>query len=104
MFVIDVPGNQATMQELAQIDTFNEKLQAEGKWITAAGIAGADAALLIDNRVGSQQLEEKSLVTGVENYTGFWIIEADSNLDATQLAKDASEACNRRVELRPYLR
>lgn len=103
LFVIDISSNRATLTEMAQIDEFNEKLQKDGNWITAAGIVGADQAVLIDNRASNNSMEHKSLVAGPENYSGFWIIETDSEKDALQLAKAASRACNRRVELRPFL-
>lgn len=104
LFVVDIPNNHATSDEMTQINQFNEKLQKEGNWVTAAGIVGPDQAVLIDSRGNSISIENKSLVSGPENYTGFWIIEAGSEEDALELAKAASRACNRRVELRAYLR
>lgn len=104
LLVVDIPNNQATSDEMSQINQFNERLQRDGNWITAAGIVGSDQAVLIDSRGNSNSIENKSLVSGPENYTGFWIIEAGSEQDALELAKAASRACNRRVELRAYLR
>lgn len=104
LFVVDIPNNHATSEEMLEINQFNEKLQKDGNWVTAAGIVGSDQALLIGSRGKSNSIEKKSLVSGPENYTGFWIIEAGSEQDALELAKAASRACNRRVELRAYLR
>ena len=36
--------------------------------------------------------------------SGFWIIEADDDATALDLAKQGSKACNREVKLRRYLR
>ena len=34
---------------------------------------------------------------------GFWVIEVSSEAEAHALAAEASQACNRRIELRPVL-
>ena len=104
IFVIDEPGNLGNDSEMASIDQFNEKLQKNGNWITAAGICGADKSVIIDNRGGKEFVQAGSLVTSKENYSGFWIIEAPSQDQAEDLAKSGSQACNRKVELRPFLR
>lgn len=103
IFVIDGPSNPANPNEIQQIDTFNEKLQKNGNWITAAGIRGPEASTLIDNRDNKGQSEPKSLFNLNEYYSGFWIIDAVSEETAKELALEASWACNRRVELRPYI-
>ena len=103
VFVIDGPGNPASANEMQHIDAFNDKLQANNHWITAAGIAGASQAKLIDNRADKNEIIEGTLVAGDQNYSGFWLIEAATDQQATQLALEGSKACNRRVELRPYL-
>jgi hypothetical protein len=103
IFVIDGPGNPASANEMMHIDAFNEKLQMNNNWITAAGIAGAPRTKLIDNRADKNEIISGTLVTGDQNYSGFWLIEAESEEAATDLALEGSKACNRRVELRPYL-
>lgn len=104
IFVIDEPGNLGSNSEMANIDIFNEKLQRDGNWVTAAGISAAEKSLVIDNREGKDLVVAGSLVTSKENYSGFWIIEADNLEQAEVLAKAGSRACNRKVELRPFLR
>jgi len=49
-------------------------------------------------------VEHASITTGSDSYSGFWIIEAESDEKAQELALEGSLACNRRVELRAYLR
>ena len=78
IFVIDEPGNLGNDSEMASIDQFNEKLQKNGNWITAAGICGADKSVIIDNRGGKEFVQAGSLVTSKENYSGFWIIDRKS--------------------------
>jgi hypothetical protein len=103
IFVIDGPNNPASADEMAHIDAFNEKLQENGNWITAAGIQAAGNATLIDNRANRGEVKSGSLFDASEYYSGFWLIEAASEAEAHQLALDGSLACNRKVELRPYI-
>ena len=60
IFVIDGPGNPANPNEMADIDAFNEKLQSNGHWITAAGIRDTKSAKVIDNRSGKNEVTEGS--------------------------------------------
>ena len=104
IFVIDGPGNPANSDEMKHIDAFNDKLQNNGHWITAAGIRPGAAATVIDNRNNKGEATEGSLFDAPDYYSGFWLIEADSDELALQLAHEGSLACNRKVELRPYIR
>ena len=105
IFVIDGPGHPASTDEMVHIDAFNEKLQEKGYWIAAAGIREASAATVIDNRANKGEVVAGSLFKDYPDfYTGFWIIEVDSEELALELAKEGSHACNRKVELRPYIR
>lgn len=103
-FVIDSPDNRANSEEMRAINTFNEHLQANQQWVMAAGIAGSELASIIDNRANHINVRSGSLMSGPENYSGLWIVECGSDEEALELAKEASRACNRRVELRPFLR
>ena len=101
LFVIDTESNSGNQQEMIQIDAFNEKLQSENKFIFAAGIGSSKTATTIDNRAGKDQVIKESL-NSEEFYSGFWIIQAEPN-EIEDLAKQASLACNRKVEIRPLL-
>jgi hypothetical protein len=104
IFVIDGRSNTADGNEMEAIDSFNERLRSDGNWVMAAGIAGPDRAKLIDGRNGATASASRSLFDTAEHYSGFWVIEAPSDDIAERLAHDGSNACNRRVELRPFLR
>jgi hypothetical protein len=101
LFVIDTESNSGNQQEMIQIDAFNEKLQSEDKFIFAAGIGSSKTATTIDNRAGKDQVIKDSLNSD-EFYSGFWIIQAEPN-EIEDLARQASLACNRQVEIRPFL-
>jgi hypothetical protein len=92
-----------TATEMADIDVFNERLQAEGHWVFAAGLGGPDTATVIDNRAGQSVFTDGPFVESKEYLAGFWVIEA-ADLDvALKLAAEGSKACNRKVEVRPLL-
>ena len=103
IFVIDGESNSATGNEIEAIDAFNAKLQEKKYWVMAAGIHGPANATLIDNRSGANLETSGSLFTDAEHYSGFWIIEVPNEETAALLAHEGSKACNRRVELRPFL-
>ena len=101
--VIDDGTGPATPTEEAAIDTFNDRLQAEGHWVFAGGLGTPDPATVIDNRSGAAVITDGPFVESKEYLAGFWIIEA-ADLDvALELAADGSKACNRKIEVRPFL-
>jgi len=101
--VIDDTAGLATPEEDAAIDVFNERLQAEGHWVFAGGLGGGDMATVIDNRGGKALVTDGPFLESKEHLAGFWIIEAADLDEALKLASAGSEACNRKVEVRPFL-
>jgi hypothetical protein len=104
VFVIDEGHAPAGPDEMDAIGKFNDSLKAGGHFVTAEGIESGTNATVIDNRAGAGLVAPGSLYSEAERYTGFWIIEADSDAQAHEIAHEASRACNRKVELRAYLR
>jgi hypothetical protein len=97
----DTPGS-ATAEEMAAIDVFNERVQAEGHWVFAGGLGAPSTATVIDNREGAAVFTDGPFLESKEFLAGFWVFEA-ADLDvALKLAADGSRACNRRVEVRPF--
>jgi hypothetical protein len=103
IFVIDSTSNAATGNEIEAINAFNDRLTKENHLILAAGIAEPNRATLIDNRAGAGTQRNGSLFATSEYYSGFWIITTSSHEQAVAFAREGSAACNRRVELRPFL-
>ncbi len=103
IFVIDGASSSATGNEMAAIDAFNNRLSAGNHLLLAAGIAEPGRATLIDNRAGAGIEILGSLFTAPEYYSGFWVISAESEEQAKSFAREGSAACNRKVELRPFL-
>ncbi len=103
IYVIDTATNSGGPGEMAAIDDYNDHLQSNSHWITAAGIGAPVTAQVIDNRADAGLVTPGSLFDSAEFYSGFWLIQADSDAQAQELALAGSKACNRKVELRPYL-
>ena len=100
--IFDTAG-LATPDEMAAIDAFNDRLQAEGHWVFAGGLASPNTATVIDNRGGEALFTDGPFLESKEYLAGFWIMEA-ADLDvALKLAAEGSKACNRKVEVRPFL-
>jgi len=101
--VIHDSSDLATTDEMAAIDVFNEGLQAQGHWVFAGGLAGLGTATVIDNRGEAAVFTDGPFVESKEYIVGFWVMEA-ADLDvALKLAAEGSKACNRKVEVRPFL-
>jgi hypothetical protein len=101
--VIHDGAGLATADEEAAIDVFNGRLQAEDHWVFAGGLAAPSSATVIDNRGGEAMFTDGPFLESKEYLVGFWIMEA-ADLDvALKLAAEGSKACNRKVEVRPFL-
>ena len=101
--VIDDKTNSATPEEMAAIDAFNARIQAQGHWVFAAGLGAPSTATVIDNRGGEALFTDGPFVETKEYIAGFWIMQAPDLDVALKLAAEGSHACNRRVEVRPFL-
>ena len=103
MSVLHDSSDLATPEEMAAIDVFNEKLQADGHWVFAGGLASPSAATVVDGRDGEPVFTDGPYLESKEHVIGFWIVEAPHLDVALRLAAQGSKSCNRRVELRPFL-
>ena len=93
----------ATPDEMAAIDAFNDQLMAEGHWVFAGGLAAPSSATVIDNRGEEAMVTDGPFLESKEYLAGFWIMQA-ADLDvALKLAAEGSKACNRKIEVRPFL-
>ena len=101
--VIDDRTDSGTPDERAAISAFNERLQADGYWVFAGGLNSPASATVIDNRDGKAVMTDGPFVETKEHLAGFWVIEAPDLDVALKIAADGSKACNRKVEVRPFL-
>jgi hypothetical protein len=93
---VDGPG------EMAAIDTFNDRLRAQGYWVFANGLAEPSTATVVDARGEEPIFTDGPFVESKEFLAGFWVIEAPDMDVALKLAVEGSKACNRKVEVRPF--
>jgi hypothetical protein len=96
-------ADSATPDEMAAIDVFNDRLEAEGHWVFAGGLASPSTATVVDNRGGEAMFTDGPFLESKEYLVGFWVMEAPDLDMALKLAAEGSKACNRKVEVRPFL-
>ena len=101
--VIDDGTGLATPTEEADIDAFNDRLREEGHWVFAGGLGLPDPATVIDNRGDEVVFTDGPFLESKEYLAGFWILEADDLDVVLRLAAEGSKACNRKIEVRPFL-
>ena len=102
MSVLDTGAVLADDERMAEIGDFNRRLQAQGNWVFANGLAEPSAATVVDSRDGEPVFTDGPFAESKEFIVGFWIIEAPDRDTALALAAEASRVCDQRVELRPF--
>lgn len=100
--VIHGSPDDASHEEMTAIMAFNQSLRENGHFVFANALREPADAEIIDNRADAGIQTPGPLFTGPEWYSGFWIIQTDTDDHALELAKEASRCCNRKVELRPF--
>ena len=100
--VIHDDTNLATPDEMAAINVFNNRLEAEGHWVFAGGLASPSTATVIDNRRGQPLVTDGPFVESKEYLAGVWVWEAPDLDVALKLATEASKICDRKIEVRPF--
>ena len=101
--VIDDATNSGTAEEMVAIDAFNDRLRADGHWVFAAGLADPSTSTVIDGRGEEPVFTDGPFIEAKGHIAGFWIIDAPDLDVALALMAEGSKACNRRVEVRPFL-
>lgn len=101
--VIDDRTSSGTPEEMVAIDAFNDLLRTGGHWVFAGGLAAPETSTVIDGRGEEPLFTDGPFVETKEHIAGFWIIEAPDLDVALALMAEGSKACNRRVEVRPFL-
>lgn len=106
-YLVSVITDELTVQadeaEMKAIHAFNERLQRDGHWVFAGGLADPSSSTVVDGRGEAHVVTDGPFLESKEFLIGFWIMRAD-DLDAIlELATEGSNACNRRLEVRPIL-
>ena len=96
-------SGSATSEEDTAINAFNDRLKAEGHWVFAGGLAAPATATVVDGRGEEPMLTDGPFLESKEHLGGFWVVEAPDLDVALRLAAEGSKACNRKIEVRPFL-
>ncbi|SDO68846.1 Uncharacterized conserved protein [Nakamurella panacisegetis] len=95
--------DKATMDKaMADTSAFNDRLQAEGHFVYANGLASAVTSTVVDGQGDRPLVTDGPYLESKEYLGGFWIIEAADLDQALALAADGSKACQGKVEVRPF--
>ena len=65
----------------AQVDAFNEEVQAAGAWVFAGGLHPPASATVVRSTDGEVSMTDGPYAESKEQMGGFWVIEA-ADLDA----------------------
>ena len=96
------PSEEAMKQAKADTGAFNQRLQDEGYWVFANGLAPATTATVVDGQGAEPVITDGPYLESKEYLGGFWIIEAPDLDVALKLAAEGSKACRGKVEVRPF--
>jgi hypothetical protein len=96
------PTKEAMEESMAETGVFNERLQEQGHFVFADGLASATAATVVDGRGDEPVLTDGPYLESKEYLAGFWVIEAPDLDVALKLAAEGSKACRGPVEVRPF--
>ena len=89
-------------QAFAAVDVFNHKLDDAGAFVFGGGLHPPETATVVNNIDGDNLITDGPFAEAKETVGGFWIIQADDLDAALRWASEASQACQGRVEVRPF--
>jgi len=91
-----------TQRMFAQVDAFNNDIQASGAWVFGGGLLPTTSATVVRSATGQVSMTDGPYAESKEQMGGFWVIEATDLDTALDLAAKASAACESAVEVRPF--
>jgi hypothetical protein len=86
----------------AAVEEFNQQLHADGVWVFAGGLEGAETATVVDGTGETPVFTDGPYLETKEHLGGFWVVEATDLDQALELGAEASRACRGPVEVRPF--
>lgn len=98
----DYPSKDEMLQAFADTGAFNDKLERDGHFVFADGLAEATTATTVDGQGDTPVITDGPYLETKEHLGGFWVIEAADLDQALALAAEGSKACRGRVEVRPF--
>lgn len=95
--------HDSSEETIRAVSRFNDKLVRADRFVFACGLTDPSTAVTVD---GTESGGEHGLVSpgpipkADVNISGMWIIRANDDDEAMELAVEASHACGQRVEVR----
>ena len=96
------PSDDVMQQMFADVDTLNQKMQAEGIWVFAGGLETPDTATVVREAGGEIVTTDGPFAEAKEHLGGFWVIAVPDLDAALDWARQATVACRGPVEVRPF--
>jgi hypothetical protein len=96
------PDSDQTQTAYAQVDAFNNELQAAGAWVFGGGLQPSASATVVNATGTGLSMTDGPFAESKEQIGGFWIIEAPDFDTAVDWARKGSAACMSPVEIRPF--
>lgn len=98
----DIDPSPEVMQRMyTHVGTFNKEVKASGSWVFGGGLHPVSTATVVDATGGDVVTTDGPFAESKEHLGGFWIVLADNLDEALEVARRASEACEKPVEVRP---
>ena len=98
----ELPPPEVIVQMYRDVDTFNLKVKAQGAWVFAGGLHPASTATVVRIQHGEVLTTDGPFAEAKEQLGGFWVIKAPDLDAALAWAREATEACQAPVEVRPF--
>ena len=95
-------SDEEMQQAFAQVDAFNNELQASGSWVFAGGLEPPTTATVVDATGTDSVTTDGPYAEAKEHLGGFWVVEAPDLDAALEIARRGSAACMGPVEVRPF--
>ena len=97
----DAPPPESMPQAMADVDAFNQELQAAGAWVVAGGLHPSSTATVVRLQDGEVLTTDGPFLGVKEPIGGFWVIRAPDLDAALAWGRKATRACRVPIEVRP---
>ena len=101
-YLLSVMDDEDAADGSGDVQAFSERLEAEGYLVFVAGLDSPATANVVDNRGDAAIVTDGPYLESKAYLCGLWIIEAPDLDVALKLAAEASQVCNRKLEVRPF--
>jgi hypothetical protein len=91
-----------TARSVEQVSSLNDTMKDEGAWVFGGGLLSASSATVVRATAGGVSMTDGPFAETEEQMGGFWVIEAADFDSALDWAGQATVACDRPIEVRPF--